>query len=180
MTLGGSIVIQSDLGSSAFDALNMGLSYTFGYSPGTWCIICGIVITTINGLLQKNTPNIYSLLTSIISGAFIDFWLNIIPMPYSNINKTFMFLIGILLNSFGIAYYTHTNIANGPIDQFMILIHEIFHQNYFISKILLESFLIVLSYIFHGTLGIGTIIIMLLSGYFINSFYSLLDKYGGN
>lgn len=177
MALGSSVIIRSNLGSSAFDALNMGLSDTFGYTPGKWCIICGSVIIIINAILLRKPPNIFSFLTSIIVGVFIDIWLQLIPTPNDlYLVRMSMFFVGIIFNAFGIAYYTKTDVANGPIDQLMILIHEIFHQSYFSSKIIMEVFLIFLAYLFHGTVGIGTFIIMFVSGYFINLFYKLLDK----
>lgn len=177
MSLGSALIIKSAIGASAFDSFIWGLYSSFGYTPGIWCIIIGIVILCINAILAKNLPNIFSLFTSIIVGFFIDFWLNIISINLSY--SIALYITGIILNSFGIALYTYTNIANGPIDQLMILIHKLSHKNLFISKLIMEFVLIILAVCFHGPVGIGTIFIMLLSGYFINHFYNLLDKTGG-
>lgn len=75
LTLGISLTIQSDLGTSPFDALLVGLSIKVGLTVGSWEIIIAFIMIFCNALLKRQRPEFLGLLTAFITGIGIDTWL---------------------------------------------------------------------------------------------------------
>lgn len=68
MGCGTVLMLKSDLGVAAFDALCMGMSRIVNFSAGKCCMALGILIIFFNAALEKKIPNIFSFLTSLIVG----------------------------------------------------------------------------------------------------------------
>ena len=172
MSLGTALMIKSKLGTGSFDALNVGLSTHVGLTVGNWCIIVGIILIFINAMLFKEKPSLLSLMTSVIVGFFIDFWLFIIKFNNSNLPyQIFILLTGIILGSLGIAIYIQADFAKGPIDNFMLAVSRVTGFNLMISKTIVEILMLTLALIVKGPIGIGTIVVTVLLGPFIQLFY---------
>lgn len=173
MALGSSLTIKANIGTSSFDALCVGLSKSIGLSIGNWCIILGIFLIFINSILLKEKPSIYSFLTSLLAGFMIDFWLNFLIIDSKVIFfKIFIFLVGITINALGISIYIQSGLAKGAIDNFMLAIKKVTKSNLMISKFITEFLFIALSIIVKGSIGIGTIVIAILSGLLIETFHN--------
>lgn len=71
LTLGISFTIQSDFGTSPFDAVLQGLSIRVGLTVGSWVIIALILICC-NSFLIRQRPDVLGLLTAAITGIGID------------------------------------------------------------------------------------------------------------
>ena len=120
----------------------------------------------------KKKPSLLSLMTSVIVGFFIDFWLFIIKFNNSNLPyQIFILLTGIILGSLGIAIYIQADFAKGPIDNFMLAISRVTGFNLMISKTIVEILMLTLALIVKGPIGIGTIVVTVLLGPFIQLFY---------
>jgi len=65
LTLGISFTIQSDLGTSPFDALLVGLSIIVGLSVGSWEIIIALILICCNSFLKRQRPEVLGLLPSV-------------------------------------------------------------------------------------------------------------------
>lgn len=72
LALGISFTIQSDLGTSPFDALLVGLSINVGLTVGSWEIIIALLLIGCNSFLNKQRPEVLGLLTAFITGTSID------------------------------------------------------------------------------------------------------------
>ena len=98
MSLGTVLMLKSELGVAAFDALCMGL---------------GILIILINSIIEKRIPSFFSFLTSLIVGMCIDLWMKlIIYIPYTSLWRLFFLIIGMLINTFGIALYISADLGD--------------------------------------------------------------------
>lgn len=178
MSLGTSLMINSNLGVSSFDALNVGLSNRFGLTTGLWCIICGIILIFINAFLLKEKPSLTSFLTSMLAGVFIDFWLAIVNINIENkLSLLIILILGLLVSSLGIALYINADIAKGPIDNFMLAVSKAFGKSLRFAKTINELFFLLLAICVMGPIGIGTIIIALLSGLFIQFFNDMIISF---
>lgn len=80
LTLGIALTIQSNLGTSPFDALLVGLSQKIGLTVGSWEIILAIILIILNSLLKKQRPEVLGLGTAFITGIGIDLWLFLLPI----------------------------------------------------------------------------------------------------
>jgi len=117
LTLGISFTIQSDLGTSPFDALLVGLSINMGLTVGSWEVIIALILICSNSFLKRQRPEVWGLLTVFITGIGIDIWLfssqNLIT-PELWYSKVVCFGIGLVLIGLGTATYLHTNFAPIP------------------------------------------------------------------
>ena len=72
LTLGISFTIQSDFGTSPFDAVLLGLSIRVGLTVGSWGIIIALILICCNSFLIRQRPEVLGLVTAAITGIGID------------------------------------------------------------------------------------------------------------
>lgn len=128
LTLGISFTIQSDLGTSPFDAVVVGLSKNVGLTVGSWEIIIAFILICCNSFLKRQRPEILGLLTAFITGIGIDMWLFLLHnllTPDLWYSKVICFGIGLVVIGLGTATYLHTNFAPIPVDRLTLIIKEL-------------------------------------------------------
>ncbi|WP_286138397.1 membrane protein [Bacillus sp. AFS055030] len=162
LTLGISLAIKAELGASAWDALAVGESKTFGLSVGNWIIINSSVLLFVNAFLQKKRPDWLAAITFILIGRFLDFWLTV-ESEYlfdSNIVTRYIQLVlAILSMTIGIAIYLQAKFPLSPIDDLMISLNKRFGVSLGVAKTIGEVFALVLAFLLQGPIGIGTVLI---------------------
>ena len=183
LTLGISFTIQSDLGTSPFDALLVGLSINVGLTVGSWEIIIAIILIYCNSLLKKQRPEVLGLLTAFVSGIGIDMWLLLlhnVVTPELWLSKLVCFGIGMILIGIGTAIYLHTNFAPIPIDRLTLIIQELTRTNILFSRTLIYIVFLIMAFIFNGPIGVGTVLTVCFGGVLLNYFMPvtrrLLDR----
>lgn len=173
LTLGISFTIQSDLGTSPFDALLVGLSINVGLTVGSWEIIIAIILIGCNSLLKRQRPEVLGLATAFITGVGIDMWLfllhNLIT-PEEWVSKVVYFGIGLVVIGLGTAIYLQTNFAPIPVDRLTLIIQELTRTNIFLSRTFIYLVFLIMSFIFNGPIGIGTILSVCFGGLILNYF----------
>lgn len=179
LSMGVSLTIKSDMGAGPWDALNVGLSNTFGLTVGNWVIIVGLILIVLNGFLLKERPDFLAIFTIVIVGFFIDFWLGYVfdnLNPENLVTKLIILFLGLIFLAFGIATYLQSKYPLIPIDRFMLSIQFRLKVNLMVAKTLGELTALVLALIFKGPIGIGTLIIALSVGPFIQIFAPRLER----
>ncbi|MDF2535963.1 MAG: rane protein [Bacillales bacterium] len=166
------------LGTGAFDALNMGLSDTFGLTPGTWVIISGIIILIMNTFLDKQFPKILSAIPVLIIGQFMNFWMILLgdfnPKNYPLLIA--ILLLGLVTIAFGAAMYILPAFSPSPIDLITLTIMNKLKWTFGKTKTVVELTALVLALFFGGPIWVGTIVITFLIGPIIQFFLKLLGK----
>ena len=163
MGCGTVLMLKSDLGVAAFDALCMGMSR--------------ILIIFLNAALEKKIPNIFSFLTSLIVGMCIDFWMKMIGYnPNERVCQFFFLIIGILINTFGIALYISAGLSKGPIDQLMLNISNLLGISIRLGKTYIETVFLIIALGLKGPIGIGTIVVTFVSGALIQTFLYIIKE----
>ncbi|WP_100371785.1 YczE/YyaS/YitT family protein [Bacillus sp. FJAT-45037] len=179
LSFGITMTILAGLGAGAWDALNVGLSMVTPFTVGNWVIFVGLLLIGLNALLSKSRPEIFSILTIVILGFFIDFWLIIV---FDNVFLTGLILqfivlaIGIVLMALGIATYLQAKFAVIPIDRFMFVLQGLFGVKLMIAKTIAEVSALILAFVVGGPIGLGTILVTFLIGPSIQFFYPKLEK----
>lgn len=178
LSFGITLTIKSQIGTGAWDALNVGLARII-FTVGTWVILVGIILIIINAILLKKRPDFYALITIVIVGLNIDFWLFILnPLdPKTWLMKFIIFSVGLVLLAFGITVYLQAKFAPVPIDNLMIAIHTRFGVSISVAKTIGELIALTFAFIFKGPIGIGTILVTLLIGPIIHFFYPRVEKF---
>jgi uncharacterized protein len=177
LSFGVTLTIKSDIGTGAWDALNVGLSKII-FTVGTWVGIVGIILIVINAILLKKRPDFYALITIFIVGFGIDLWLLLLkPLDlHSWLMKFLIFAIGLALLALGISTYLQAKFAPVPIDNLMLAIHTRFGIRISVAKTIGECLAFVFALVFKGPIGIGTILVTLLIGPIIHFFYPRIEK----
>ena len=179
LTLGISFTIQSDLGTSPFDALLVGLSLNVGLTVGSWEIIIAFLLICCNSFLKRQRPEVMGLLTAFITGIGIDMWLfllhNLIT-PELWYSKVVCFGIGLVVIGLGTATYLYTNFAPIPIDRLTLIIQELTRTNILFSRTLIYLVFLLMAMILHGPIGVGTLLTVCLGGLILNYFMPVTKK----
>ena len=182
MGRGISIIAISNFGNGPWDAANIGLSEKTGLSIGLCMNIIAIIQIIIGGIINKEFPNFATMITSICLGLAVDLWM--LFLGNIEITNTLMkfgvFILALPIISIGISIYLVSKLPNTPLDYFMLAIKSKLNLSLMTSKITSESIGLVLGVILGGTIGIGTIIIILaiapMMQYLQNPCNSIFDK----
>jgi uncharacterized protein len=179
MTFGVCLTIKADLGVGAWDALNVALTEMVGLTIGTWVMIDGAVLIFVNALLLKRRPEFLSLLTIIIIGSLVDFWILIVFKSWvvsGFIIQLVTLVLGLFIIGVGAAIYLQAKFPASPIDSFMLAIKERFRVNLMAAKTIGELTALVPALFLRGPIGFGTIIITFLIGPFIQICFPYFEK----
>ncbi len=162
LTLGISLAIKAGLGASAWDALAVGESKTFGLSVGNWIIINSSILLFVNAFLQKKRPDWLAAITFILIGRFLDFWLTVESehlFDSNMVTRYIQLVLAILSMTIGIAIYLQAKFPLSPIDDLMISLNKRFGASLGVAKTIGEVFALVLAFLLKGPIGIGTVLI---------------------
>ncbi|ADC50180.1 hypothetical protein BpOF4_10635 [Alkalihalophilus pseudofirmus OF4] len=179
LSFGITMTILAGLGAGAWDALNVGLSLMTPFTVGNWVIFIGIILIILNALLSKSKPEVLSLITIVVLGFFIDFWL-LIVFPNMFITEVILqyivLFVGIVMMALGIATYLQAKFAVIPIDRFMFVLQDLFKVKLMVAKTIGEVTALIAAFFAGGPIGVGTILVTFLIGPMIQFFFPKLEK----
>lgn len=185
MSLGISMSIKGRiLGTSPWDVLHIGLFKNFGLTIGTWSILTGLFIIVTTSIILREMPKIGTWLNMLLIGMFIDIFNWLLPSTTNYGLQVTYFIVGLFVLSFGCGMYIAPNMGAGPRDTLMMLIVERFGGTIKTARMGMEIIVTMVGWLLGGPVGVGTIIIALVSGYIVQ--YSLpycrkiLIKHAGN
>ncbi|CQR47273.1 hypothetical protein BN1058_01581 [Paraliobacillus sp. PM-2] len=163
LSFGVSMTIKADLGAGAWDALNVGLAGITGFTVGNWVIIIGLILMLVNAGIVKMKPDYFAIVTVLIIGFMIDFWLLIVMDSWeiSGFFVQLLFLLtGVLILGLGVSLYLQPKFPLNPVDGLMVSLQQRFHLSTTIAKTLTEALAFVIAFTIEGPIGIGTFIIL--------------------
>ena len=179
LTLGITLTIQSQFGTSPFDALLVGLSETVGLTVGSWEIILALMMIFCNALLSKRRPQFLGFITAFLTGVGIDLWLFLIGdfvNPDTWFSQLMTLLFGLIFSGLGTAFYLYAKFAPAPVDELMLVIRELTKISVLYSRTIQYAVFLVLAYLFNGPIGIGTIITLCFGGPILNYCMNLVER----
>ncbi len=163
LSFGISMTIKADLGAGAWDALNVALSGITDLTVGNWVIIIGLILMFINAGILKIRPEYFALVTVLVIGFMIDFWLLLVMNAWV-ISGFFMqllfLLIGVLVIGMGVSLYLQPKFSLNPVDGLMVSLQQKFHLSTRMAKTLTEAIAFVFALTINGPIGIGTFVIL--------------------
>ncbi|MDX7982285.1 YitT family protein [Bacillus velezensis] len=180
LTFGISVTIHSDLGTSPFDALIVGLSVHAGLTVGSWEIIIAFLLICCNSMLKRQRPEFSGMITAFITGIGIDMWLFflhriITPEPWYG--KAGCFAIGLVVIGIGTATYLHTNFAPIPVDRLTLIVRELTGRSIFFSRTVIYFIFFILAVMLKGPVGIGTLLTVCLGGVILHFFMPITGRW---
>ena len=172
LSLGVSMTIKGQrLGIGPWDVLHVGLFEKFGLTIGTWGIITGFVIVISTAAVLKRLPKLGTWLNMILIGLFIDLFNWLLPEFHTLGAQVAIFTLGVIVIGYGVGLYVSPNMGAGPRDSLMLLIVDKFGISLKMSRTIMEVLVACLGWLLGGPVGIGTVIIALISGQIVQ--YSL-------
>lgn len=179
LTFGISFTIQSDLGTSPFDAVIVGLSKNAGLTVGSWEIILAFLLICCNSLLKRQRPEFLGMLTAFITGIGIDMWLFLfhsLITPELWYSKAVFLGVGLVVTGLGTATYLHTNVAPIPVDRLTLIIKELTKTNVFFSRTFIYLVFLIVAMMLKGPIGVGTLLTVCLGGIILHFFMPFTEK----
>ncbi|MCY8858943.1 YczE/YyaS/YitT family protein [Bacillus atrophaeus] len=165
LSFGISLTIEGKaLGISPWDAFHYGLFQRFGLTIGQWAIIIGAIIVCLTSVFTKALPKIGAILNMVLIGIFIDFFNILLPEPSTYTASVIVFSLGVLLIGYGVGVYVSAGLGAGPRDSLMMLISEKTGWNVQWVRNGIELTILAVAWGMGGPIGIGTIIIAILTG----------------
>lgn len=120
------LTIQANIGVAPWDALNIGLSKTFGILYGTASISVSFIIIAVD-LILKEKIGIGTVLDAIVVGKTVDLlnWLDAVPQIEHNIFLSLVVMsIGLFVMGLGQIVYMKAALCCGPRDSLMLAINK--------------------------------------------------------
>nr|WP_206761717.1 MULTISPECIES: YitT family protein [Bacillus amyloliquefaciens group] len=180
LTFGISVTIQSDLGTSPFDALIVGLSVHAGLTVGSWEIIIAFLLICCNSMLKRQRPEFSGMMTAFITGIGIDMWLfflHRVITPELWYGKAGCFAIGLVVIGIGTATYLHTNFAPIPVDRLTLIVRDLTGRSIFFSRTVIYFIFFILAVMLKGPVGIGTLLTVCLGGVILHFFMPITGRW---
>lgn len=165
MSLGISLTIKGQrLGIAPWDVLHIGLYENIGLTIGSWSILTGLLIVTITSIFLRQWPRLGTWLNMLVIGLFIDFFNWLLPEVTSLPLQILCFALGVFVLSYGVGVYVAPNLGAGPRDSLMLLFVEKFGWSLRAVRTSIEAVVTLAGFLLGGPVGIGTIIVVLVSG----------------
>ncbi len=169
LSLGISMTIKGQrLGIGPWDVLHVGLYENFGLTIGTWGIITGFLIIVGTTIFTKEWPKIGTWLNMVLIGVFIDLFNWLLPDFATLTGQIIIFILGVIVISYGIGIYVSPNIGAGPRDSLMLLFAEKFNISIKKIRTIIEVVVALAGWLLGGPVGIGTVFIALFIGQIVH------------
>lgn len=158
------LMIQGNLGTSAWAVLEVALAHKIGISIGTMTVMMGFIV--LSGALIMREKIGWGTLGNILSiGPWEDLWLSIIPSVKDNLPlQGGMLLLAILLMGIASAIYIGVDAGAGPRDSMMLAIKRTTGISIRVARAIIEVTVVTIGWLLGGPVGIGTLVYALLVG----------------
>ncbi|WP_042458762.1 YczE/YyaS/YitT family protein [Neobacillus dielmonensis] len=158
--LGNAIAVNvQSLGLHPWEVLNVALFQRFGFTIGTWSVICGLVLVLITLVVDRKYISIGTFLNALSIGPIMDFFLHLNILPRENENwwlNLLILLLGIIITGIGGGIYVAAGIGAGPRDGFMLSVSEKTGLSVSRARIVVESVILIIGLILGGPVFIMT------------------------
>lgn len=177
VALGVVMLIHANVGLPPWDMFHIALSERTTLTIGMSAILTGLVCILIAYLLGVK-PGFITLMDAVLIGLFIDLiiFLDFIPEQSTMFYGLVQLIVGLLLVSFGIASIYHVNMSFGPRDSLVIAVSRQLSLSQGISKLITEVLVFIIAFLLGGPFGVGTIVVALLVGVFIDVWAGIIKK----
>ncbi|MDD2447602.1 MAG: hypothetical protein PHY91_07945 [Tissierellia bacterium] len=159
------MTINANLGLAPWDVFHEGMSKTIGITMGMAIIISGFVIVLIDVAFGQNI-GWATLMDMVLTGTFVDIIMinNLIPSFTDIIPRLIMLLLGLFIEGIAVWIYISVGLGAGPKDGLMVVLTKKTGKSVRVVKSSIEVLAVTTGYLLGGSIGIGTLIMALMSG----------------
>ena len=171
---GVALMVSANIGLSPYEVLHHGLSKTFNIGIGVASIWASVVIIIL-ATFFKIYPGLGTILNAAIIGIMVDSIIPLFEPIENNLTLSIIYVvIGAIVLALGSALYLASRFGAGPRDSFIVGIMQKYQVDTKFVRPVVEAVSLIIGVILGGQIGIGTIIILLITGYFIDIFFKLI------
>ena len=168
------MTINANLGLGPWDVFHQGLSKTIGITMGQASISMGIIIVVMNYFVGEKL-GWGTLCNMLFIGIFMDILMlnDLIPIYENTILQIIMMLGGMFVIGLASYFYIGAGLGSGPRDGLMVLLTKKTGKSVRFIRNCIEITVLIAGYFLGGFVGVGTIVIALGMGYFVQFAFKL-------
>ncbi|MBM3690687.1 MAG: hypothetical protein FJW76_01545 [Actinobacteria bacterium] len=178
MGIGGSLLVQSELGNPPWTVLAQGLSVQLGIPLG-WAFFIVSCLVLLVWIPLKVMPGFGTIANAVWFAVVLQIGTSVLPKP-TELGYDFAFaIVGILLIGFGTAVYISCGLGPGPRDGWMLGLVKRTGIQIWKIRFSIEAFALLIGFLLGGKVGVGTVLVVLLIGQIIAISFTLLSRLPG-
>lgn len=154
--IGIALMKQSQLGLSPWEVLHDGLARASGIQIGTISILIGIPVLLL-WIPLRERPGIGTILNILIVGNVTNLTLLILPIPGQLALQMIWLILGLLIIGLASALYLSSRLGAGPRDGLMMSLYRRTGMSIRLVRSAIEIGVLLLGWLLHGAVGIGTL-----------------------
>ncbi|GAA0714206.1 membrane protein [Paraclostridium ghonii] len=175
---GVALYLRTNIGSDPFTIFTQGLALTLNNvgvnaTTGTANRIILVILFAIIFLVQKKYIKIGTFICAIGIGPIIDMAVNVVSyfqiQNCSYAGKIALVVLGCLVIAIGFSILSSTNVGMAPNDIIPFIIKDKIKLEYRWIRMGFDATFLIAGYLLGGTVGLGTVIAMLITGPFIQT-----------
>lgn len=171
MGFGISLALHSGLGVDPMALFWEGLNIQTGLSYGMLNLLITLLFIVIIYFLDKKQLGVGTIVNSVLVSLMLDVSASWMVIPNHVFSQSMMFVVGLILMAFGIAYYGKAMFGRGAYDGFMFALLEHLTISIRLLRTIMDFVLVVMGMVLGAKLTIGPIISVLVLGIMIQFFY---------
>ena len=185
--LGVTLFLLSDMGADSFNVFVQGLFHKISaltppgvLTHGRTHMIVSLFISIVLLLVDRSYIKIGTVLCMVCGGPIIDFftWILgfILPENLSVIARILMLVLGCVILAYGMTIVIKSDAGTGPHDLVAVVISDKTRRRFSIIRLIVDAVFAIVGYVLGGTIGIGTIVCVMLVGAVAGFFLPVNEK----
>ena len=160
--------INANLGLSPWDVFHQGISKLSGITMGQASILSGLVIVILDWVLGEKV-GLGTIFNMLFIGIFMDLLMlnHLVPIFNNMIARVIMMLLGMFIIGIASYFYIGAGLGSGPRDGLMVSLTKKTGKSVRFVRNCIEFTVLVVGYFLGGTVGFGTLIMVIGGGYFV-------------
>jgi len=173
-SLGIVMTINANLGLAPWEIFHQGLSIKTGITMGQASIYVGMVLVVLDSVLGERL-GWGTLFNMLFIGLFMDILMlnHLVPVFQSVILRFAMMLLGMFVIGIASYFYISVGLGSGPRDGLMVALTKKTGKSVRFIRNSIEISVLAAGYILGGSVGIGTAIMAITAGYFVQFSFKL-------
>ena len=157
------------LGTDPFSAMMLALTSKTSLSYGTFCLIGNCVFFAVEIAFGRQYIGIGTIANWFMLGYLVQFWSWIfglvgVACPSSMVLRVIICIIAIVILGFSLSFYQSADVGSSPYDCIPLIIRDRLHAPFFAARVALDFASLLVCFLAHGILGLGTVLVMLFLG----------------
>lgn len=172
--LGSGLLKAIDVGVDPYTAANIGISTLLGWDLGSYQLVSNIVLFLPMLIWGRKYIGVGSVVNMVFAGYAIQFFAAVltplVPSRPAPVVTMVLFLAGILIFALGASLYMTASLGTSPYDALAPMIVDHSGAKYRVVRTAQDVFFLILAVVFHGAIGVGTIVTAFFTGPLIEFF----------